>query len=79
MMKMTCKPTLCTSPSFSSEPAISMSYRGRGGGLVRAYFGKAKFGEGKIWYKILNTTEKNGTKIFQMMGDVGIELGSSTL
>ena len=31
------------------------------GGLVRAYFGKAKFGEGKIWYKILNPMEKCGT------------------
>ena len=33
---------------------------GGGEGLVRAYFGKAKFGEGKIWYKILNTMERCG-------------------
>ena len=31
------------------------------GGLVRAYFGNAKFGEGKSWYKILDTVGKRGT------------------
>ena len=33
-----------------------------GGGMVRACFGQAKFGEGNFWYKILNTMEKCGTK-----------------
>ena len=33
----------------------------RGGEMVWAYFGKAKFGEGKIWYEMLNTMEKCGT------------------
>ena len=32
---------------------------GGGGGLVRACFGKAKFGEGKFWYKILDTVGNN--------------------
>ena len=29
--------------------------------MVWAHFGKAKFGEGKIWYEMLNTMEKCGT------------------
>ena len=29
--------------------------------MVWAYFGKAKFSEGKFWYKMLNTMEKCGT------------------
>ena len=35
---------------------------GGGGGDGASIFGKAKFSEGKIWYKILNTMEKCGTK-----------------
>ena len=45
-------------------------YRGGGGELVWAYFGKAKFGEGKFWYKILDTMEKCGT-IFPKSGHTG--------
>ena len=32
-----------------------------GGGEVQAYFGKAKFGAVKFWYKILDTMGKCGT------------------
>ena len=45
------------------------------GGLVRAYFGKAKFGEGKIWFKILNAME-NVVQTFHIMGNAGFDLGS---
>ena len=42
-------------------PTPTVPGGGGGGELVRAYFGKAKFGEGKLWYKILDTMEKCGT------------------
>jgi len=44
--------------------------------MVRAYFGNAKFGEEKIWYKMLNTMEKCGTN-FQTVEHLGIEPGTS--
>ena len=49
-----------------------------GGGGVQAYFGKGNFGEGKFWCKILNAMGKLG-QIFQIMGNSGIELGTSNL
>ena len=57
-----------------SRPQIVRSKPGRhtggGGELVQAYFGKAKFGEGKFWYKILDTMEKCGTT-FPKSGHTG--------
>ena len=43
-----------------TQKFVYQKYRGGGGGLVGAHFGKAKFGEGKFWYKILDTMEKCG-------------------
>jgi len=51
-------------------------YYRRGEKMVRAYFGNAKFGEEKIWYKMLNTMEKCGTN-FQTVEHLGIEPGTS--
>ena len=51
-------------------PLGPLVYRGGGGELVRAYFGKAKLGEGKFWYKVLHTMEKCGT-VFPKSGHTG--------
>ena len=67
---------------LSSVPLRCLLYQGNryrgGGGLVRAYFGKAKFSEGKFWFKILNTME-NVVQTFQIMGNAGFDLGICSL
>ena len=57
------------SMTTSAQHTQNPQYRG-GEELVRAYFGKAKFGEGKFWYKILNSIEKCGTN-FPNHGQTG--------